>query len=57
METVTAVLSSVGLQAYSAMTQAFAADRAIERIQKTLKGADQLRALAYGALLIIYSAR
>jgi hypothetical protein len=53
METVTAVPSSVGLQAYSAMTQAFAADRAIE----PLKGADQLRALAYGALLLIYSAR
>ena len=57
METATEVPSSAGLPVYSAMTQAFAADRAIERIQKTLKGADQLRALAYAPLLPIYGAR
>ena len=39
------------------MMQVFAADRVIERIQKTLEGADQVRALAYGLFLPIYIAR
>lgn len=52
METATEVPSSAGLPVYSAMTQVFAADRAIECNQKKLKGADQIRALAQVSLVL-----